>query len=958
MKNKLLLFLFFSVVFAIKSFGQAPLQFNYQGAVRNTNGTPLANKTISLRLSILDGSADGNVQYSESRSINTNALGLYSVAIGSPGAITTSGSIASVSWASGLKYIKVEVDINNGNNYFTAGTSQLLSVPYAIYAANAPAPKPETVTTLVNNNSGTYTYKNESGAEIKIDVVGDVTNNFGNIVNNPSVKTILEQLIGNAKNGVTYNANTKTFSYIDQSGNTQTATIAAASIAGMDVTTDASGKIILTNNVGAVLKPLTIKLDESKLVIPAASVTGNNFTSTDLTISGGAGATLKAVTANINANAITTSKIADGTVTLTKLGTAGASDGNKIYSTDASGTPVLITPAALVKSAETLTKLVDNGDGTITYTDEKQNPTVINIPTGSLPATGKDVTTDASGKIILTNNIGAALKPLTIKLDESKLVIPATSVTGNNFTSTDLTISGGAGATLKAVTANINANAITTPKIADATVTLAKLKTAGASDGNKIYSTDASGTPVLITPATLVKSAETLTKLVDNGNGTITYTDEKQNSTVINIPTGSSVAGMDVTTDASGKIILTNNIGAALKPLTIKLDESKLIIPATSVTGNNFTSTDLTISGGAGATLKAVTANINANAITTPKIADATVTLAKLKTAGASDGNKIYSTDASGTPVLITPAALVKSAETLTKLVDNGNGTVTYTDEKQNSTVINVTGGPQGPPGADGATGAQGPQGPAGATGATGMQGPQGPAGATGAQGPQGPAGTDGANGAQGAQGPPGPVGAQGPQGAQGPTGATGARGPAGADGATGAQGPQGPVGPIGNTGAQGPQGPAGATGATGPQGPQGVAGIGGKTIAGTNITVTGTGTSLDPYVINSLSAGNYSTTEKSTGKLWYDNTSTVYWKTFNYTLAADNTTFDLSTVFSSGYLKKIIGITIINTGNNGVSRDIYSYDYTTNKLITGAGTTITTNKAGNYEIVIEYLKN
>ncbi|ANH60148.1 collagen-like domain-containing protein [Dokdonia donghaensis] len=202
------------------------------------------------------------------------------------------------------------------------------------------------------------------------------------------------------------------------------------------------------------------------------------------------------------------------------------------------------------------------------------------------------------------------------------------------------------------------------------------------------------------------------------------------------------------------------------------------------------------------------------------------------------DVNRIFEYTASGFLAILTE---VDVSETVTTLVDNGNGTATYTNENNIPVTVGIVGpqGPAGPAGADGATGPQGPIGPAGADGAdgaTGPQGPLGPAGADGATGPQGPIGPAGADGATGPQGPTGPAGADGATGPQGPVGpkgadgATGPQGPAGADGATGPQGPAGPVGADGATGPQGPAGPAGADGATGPQGPAGPAGADGAT--------------------------------------------------------------------------------------------------------------------------------
>jgi len=114
--------------------GAQPSKFNYQGVARNGSGQPLASQAISLRVSIIDNSPGGTVLYTETHSANTNAYGLYNVAIGA--GTPVSGTFGSISWGSGDKYVKVEMDPAGGSSYTDLGTSQLLSVPFAMYAAS------------------------------------------------------------------------------------------------------------------------------------------------------------------------------------------------------------------------------------------------------------------------------------------------------------------------------------------------------------------------------------------------------------------------------------------------------------------------------------------------------------------------------------------------------------------------------------------------------------------------------------------------------------------------------------------------------------------------------------------------------------------------------------------------------------------------------------------------------
>lgn len=132
---RLLSTIMFLIVLGSPAYTQTPAMFNYQGIARNTAGQPLANTMVAIRITLLDGSTNGSVLYSESRTITTNQLGIFTISIGSSGAQNVTGSIAGIDWANNIKFVKVEADPAGGNNFSLLGSTQLLSVPYALYAA-------------------------------------------------------------------------------------------------------------------------------------------------------------------------------------------------------------------------------------------------------------------------------------------------------------------------------------------------------------------------------------------------------------------------------------------------------------------------------------------------------------------------------------------------------------------------------------------------------------------------------------------------------------------------------------------------------------------------------------------------------------------------------------------------------------------------------------------------------
>jgi uncharacterized protein (TIGR02145 family) len=113
-------------------FAQAPNKMNYQAVIRNSNNTVVSNHAIGMRISILQGTATGISVYTETQSPTTNTNGLIAIEIGTGTII--SGSFANIDWANGPYFVKTETDPNGGTNYTLTGTSQLLSVPYALYA--------------------------------------------------------------------------------------------------------------------------------------------------------------------------------------------------------------------------------------------------------------------------------------------------------------------------------------------------------------------------------------------------------------------------------------------------------------------------------------------------------------------------------------------------------------------------------------------------------------------------------------------------------------------------------------------------------------------------------------------------------------------------------------------------------------------------------------------------------
>jgi len=134
MKQKIisLISLLLLIIMSSDSFSQAPQAFPYQAVARNSLDNLLSNQTISIRFSILNGSNTGPTIYQEKHITTTNQIGLFNINIGQ--GTVLSGTFNTISWGTSSKFIKVELDPTGGNTFTVMGTTQLLSVPYALYS--------------------------------------------------------------------------------------------------------------------------------------------------------------------------------------------------------------------------------------------------------------------------------------------------------------------------------------------------------------------------------------------------------------------------------------------------------------------------------------------------------------------------------------------------------------------------------------------------------------------------------------------------------------------------------------------------------------------------------------------------------------------------------------------------------------------------------------------------------
>ncbi|HEY5690247.1 MAG TPA: hypothetical protein VIS49_02230, partial [Cyclobacteriaceae bacterium] len=339
---------------------QAPQGINYQGVARGLDGQPLANKYISIRISILNESSNGPVEYEEVHEVKTNSFGLFTLVIGQGSQGTTDFSF--IGWTTGPKWLQIEMDENGGSNFKLMGSQQLMSVPYALYAERSGNGYQAGQGISISNNTISNTGDGDASATNELqdlsqvlvrgkDAAGLTIENVGTPTSSSDAATkayVDAHVDGDASDTNEIQNLSQVLTESNNAGGniianlgTPTSSSDAATKAYVDSHADGdasdtneiqdlsliSNTLKITNNIAATSIDLSPYLDDTDNQNLSSRAIG---TDREIDISGGTGITINVADDDNNATneAQTMTRASNGTVTLTSVGSTGGGSFN------------------------------------------------------------------------------------------------------------------------------------------------------------------------------------------------------------------------------------------------------------------------------------------------------------------------------------------------------------------------------------------------------------------------------------------------------------------------------------------------------------------------------------------------------------------------------------------------------------------------------------------------------
>ena len=538
-----------------------------------STGSKLPNKDAILELE------------SKNKALLVSRIALSSTTVATPLSVHTAGMIAyntatindvvpGIYYNDGTKWLLVGKGETTNIKYdpvtniisYIDGSGNAVTIDIAGIVRGSQTVTKVVAEVLDGKNTGKYTYYNEkdidkdgniTGPGTVINVVGDVQNNFQEIVNNTAVKQIFETIVKNTGGNVSYNATTNSFTYVDGTGTTQTINI-----------TDMvkNNETLTTLAYDNATKVLTYK-DEAGTTntINIGSLVKNNETLTTLAYDNATKVLTYKDEKGLNTS-IDISTLVSGNETLTVLSYDNAT--NTLTYKDEAGTTNTINIGQLVKNNETLTTLAyDNATKILTYKDEKGLNTSINIST---LVTGNETLTvlsydnatntltykDEAGTtntINLTNLVQNNQKNTSVSSGTYTTVAATTPTTNNTDYKVDVNPSTLAGPGLKVNAGKLEVDIATIPNASDKTATVANgtnttVTTDATNPNNPIYKVNvatASGTTLGV-----VKEAATTptVNIASDGTLSVNTTQLQANQKTSSVVSGTTTTVSSATT--------------------------------------------------------------------------------------------------------------------------------------------------------------------------------------------------------------------------------------------------------------------------------------------------------------------------------------------------------------------------------------------------------------------------